>query len=125
MRKEAMKRVLETLERMNHADSIFAGEFDGEVADLREALAEQPAQYSDIVSDGGMDPRNQFDKPAQDSGVVTAGGFDPRTQRTWVGLTNSELQPIADEYRILFGSWVEDFARAIEAKLRSKNEDRN
>ena len=46
-------------------------------------------------------------------------------QRTWVELTNNELQPIADEYRILFGSWVEDFARAIEAKLRSKNEDRN
>jgi hypothetical protein len=48
-----------------------------------------------------------------------------KPQRTWVGLTNNELQPIADEYRILFGSWVEDFARAIEAKLRSKNEDRN
>jgi hypothetical protein len=44
-----------------------------------------------------------------------------KAQRTWVGLTNNELQPIADEYRILFGSWVEDFARAIEAKLRSKN----
>jgi len=43
------------------------------------------------------------------------------TQRTWVGLTNNELQPIADEYRILFGSWVEDFARAIEAKLKEKN----
>ena len=42
-------------------------------------------------------------------------------QRPWVGLTNNELQPIADEYRILFGSWVEDFARAIEAKLKEKN----
>jgi hypothetical protein len=42
-------------------------------------------------------------------------------QRTWQGLTNNELQPIADEYRILFGSWVEDFARAIEAKLKDKN----
>jgi hypothetical protein len=42
-------------------------------------------------------------------------------QRTWVGLTNNELQPIADEYRILFGGWVEDFARAIEAKLKEKN----
>ncbi len=38
MSKEAMKRVLKTLEGMNHADSIFAGEFDGEVAALREAL---------------------------------------------------------------------------------------
>ena len=45
----------------------------------------------------------------------------PPAQRTWVGLTNNELQPIADEYRILFGSWVEDFARAIEAKLKEKN----
>jgi hypothetical protein len=42
-------------------------------------------------------------------------------RREWVGLTNNELQPIADEYRILFGSWVEDFARAIEAKLKEKN----
>ena len=38
-----------------------------------------------------------------------------------IGLTDEELQPIADEYRILFGSWVKDLARAIEAKLRSKN----
>ena len=42
-------------------------------------------------------------------------------QRTWVGLTNNDLQPIAEEYRILFGSWVHDFARAIEAKLKEKN----
>jgi len=47
--------------------------------------------------------------------------YTPPPQRTWVGLTNNELQPIADEYRILFGSWVEDFARAIEAKLKEKN----
>jgi len=47
--------------------------------------------------------------------------FHPAPQRTWVGLTNNELQPIADEYRILFGSWVEDFARDIEAKLKEKN----
>ena len=45
----------------------------------------------------------------------------PAAQRTWVGLTNNELQPIADEYRILFGSWVEDFAKAIESKLKEKN----
>ena len=39
----------------------------------------------------------------------------------WVGLTDDELQPIADEYRILFGGWVKDFAQAIEAKLKEKN----
>jgi hypothetical protein len=42
-------------------------------------------------------------------------------KRPWVGLTNNELQPIADKYHILFGGWVEDFARAIEAKLKEKN----
>ena len=42
-------------------------------------------------------------------------------RKPWVGLTEDELQPICDEYRILFGSWVEDFSRAIEAKLKEKN----
>jgi hypothetical protein len=45
----------------------------------------------------------------------------PVQPKHWVGLTNNELQPIADEYRILFGGWVEEFARAIEAKLKEKN----
>lgn len=44
-----------------------------------------------------------------------------KDEHTWFGLTDEELQPIADEYRILFGSWVKDFARAIEAKLKEKN----
>ena len=30
-------------------------------------------------------------------------------------LTEEQLKPIANEYRILFGGWVVDFARAIEA----------
>ena len=58
-------------------------------------------------------------EPAYPKGECDCGGFPP--QRTWVGLTNNELQPIADEYRILFGGWVEDFARAIEAKFKEKN----
>ena len=59
-------------------------------------------------------------EPAQDSGIVTAGGFDPRTQRTWVGLTPEELDEMFS--KTLKGkklvNWV---ARAIEAKLREKN----
>ena len=53
--------------------------------------------------------------------LQAADELERLAQRTWIGLTNNELQPIADEYRILFGSWVEDFARAIEAKLKEKN----
>lgn len=39
----------------------------------------------------------------------------------WVGLTDEELEPLCNEWRIVFGSWTYDFARAIEAKLKEKN----
>ena len=67
---------------------------------------ESVAKYSDIVSDGGLDPRNKFDTPPQ---------------RTWVGLTDVEID-------YLLGSTAGEneethisFARAIEAKLKQKN----
>jgi hypothetical protein len=51
----------------------------------KEYTAPQPAQepvakYSDIVSDGGLDPRNQFDVP----------------KREWVGLTNDDWAKVGD-----------------------------
>ncbi len=42
-------------------------------------------------------------------------------QRTWVGLTEEELKPICDEWRIVYGAWMNDFARDIEIKLKEKN----
>ena len=41
--------------------------------------------------------------------------------RTWVGLTEEDLKPICDEWRIVYGAWMDDFARDIEAKLKEKN----
>ena len=64
--------------------------------------------------------KTRFHAAANGEQVVTPLYTTP-PQRTWVGLTNNDLQPIAEEYRILFGSWVHDFARAIEAKLKEKN----
>jgi len=40
---------------------------------------------------------------------------------TWVGLTEEDLKPICDEWRIVYGAWMHDFARDIEAKLKEKN----
>ena len=79
----------------------------------REALAQEqePVAWEQFYPDIG--------KPQIAFNAEVVGYVAP--QRTWVGLTNNELQPIADEYRILFGGWVEDFARAIEAKLKQKN----
>jgi hypothetical protein len=42
-------------------------------------------------------------------------------QRTWVGLTEEDLKPICDEWRIVYGAWVHDFAKEIETKLKEKN----
>jgi hypothetical protein len=84
---------------------------DPEKVILRKPSLDQGAGYERGFVDG-----MQYQMQSSVDKAVNA-----MSQRTWVGLTNNELQPIADEYRILFGSWVEDFARAIEAKLKEKN----
>ena len=105
----------------------------------------EPAQYSDIVSDGGMDPRNKFDKPAQQEPIATlwqhsetgrtritmpgditdcdARWFkaadlytSPPVQRTWVGLTHEE------HMEIMTGTMTTSSRMAaVEAKLKEKN----
>ena len=42
-------------------------------------------------------------------------------QPEWVGLMDEDLKPLCDEWRIMYGGYVDDFARAIEAKLKEKN----
>ena len=90
---------------------------------VNKALAQpkqEPVSWGVDWSKDGDIPCVSIIKRLPDGGMeAVAVEYGP--PRPWVGLTNNELQPIADEYRILFGSWVEDFARAIEAKLREKN----
>ena len=43
-------------------------------------------------------------------------------KREWVGLTDEELEPLCDLWKVSYGSvYVDEFARAIEAKLKEKN----
>ena len=42
-------------------------------------------------------------------------------KREWVGLTDEELEPLCNEWRIVFGSWTYEFAKAIEAQIKEKN----
>ena len=42
-------------------------------------------------------------------------------QRTWVGLTDKDLQCICDEWQIYNGSWMRVFVGDIEAKLKERN----
>ena len=83
-------------------------------------MTEPKAKYSDIVSDGGRDPRNKFDTAP--------------SQREWQGLTDEEMSEAMDywsdpvrsayggahsadgEYVGMIDTW-----RYIEAKLKEKN----
>jgi hypothetical protein len=107
-----LEKALEALE--NSSPDQYpedAGVFYGARDALRAALAQEEqepvAKYSDIVSDGGMDPRNKFDHP-------------PR--REWVSLTNGEILKVADEHPIEgFDLEIVEFVRAIERELKEKN----
>jgi hypothetical protein len=63
----------------------------------KDAYAEPVAQYSDIVSDGGLDPRNKFD--------VSPQRTEPPQKKVWT-------------FWDLSGGDITD---AIKAKLKEKN----
>ena len=140
MSKEAMKLALDYLDGLTRAlkmdDTAHAYQV---TAALREALAEQPAQQEPVALKWQQAPvKTQWG----DDMVVASVAIDkdhtvdlycehdqnPKVdamfaQRTWVGLTDEEITDIWAEASPYYHE--DDFARAIEAKLRSKNEDRN
>jgi len=42
-------------------------------------------------------------------------------QRELVGLTDEDLKLLSAEWRIVYGAWMDDFAKDIETKLKEKN----
>ena len=71
---------------------------------------EPVAKYSDIISDGGLDPRNKF---------------DASPQRTWVGLSLTQVKLLSEgvqEEAVKSGdsyNWV--FYKHINEALKDKN----
>ena len=53
--------------------------------------------------------------------VVVKPLYTAPPKREWVGLTDEDLKPLCDEWRIMYGGYVDDFAKSIEAKLKEKN----
>ena len=133
--REAMKMALEALEA--HAD--FGIKADKSIEALRQALAQpEQSKYSDIVSDGGLDPRNKFDAQPEQKPVAMVTGYKnghcviapiggntifqtglalytAPPKREWVGLTDEERRHYNNR---LSGSGV---AEEIEANLKEKN----
>ena len=120
---EALKLALEALEGF-YEYGYDRRECFEHITAIKEALA-QPEQepVARVIDNGTPEGATEWIPFTNRVEPLKTGDllYTTPPQRPWVGLTNNELQPIADEYRILFGSWVEDFARAIEAKLKEKN----
>ena len=43
-------------------------------------------------------------------------------KREWVGLTDEDLEPLCNDWQIVFNNWAYEFVKAIEAKLKQKNQ---
>ena len=65
-------------------------------------------KYSDIVSDGGLDPRNKMDaQPAQ--------------ERQWIWLSDADIADVIDTTCQYTGSYEEFLIKKAERKIRSMN----
>ena len=141
---EALKLALEALEELFDTNGYWWQEVDEQTLEkiehsitaIKEALA-QPEQelVATVTSESGnADVKmSWWHEPALPVGTklytTPPQGIyytHPQEQqscdrRTWVGLTDDELEQLSNKWRIIYGGHVGDFAREIEAKLKEKN----
>jgi hypothetical protein len=159
MSRTLLQQALDALKHHRQSTTFQFQETNAAIKALEQELAKpEQAKYSDIVSDGGLDPRNKFDaQPEQEPEIVRrvkrymgkrresvgsphitakecialANWIDsiltapPR--KPWQGLTDDEIKEVLD---LNVAPWslsgvalqhVMDDARALEAKLKEKN----
>ena len=128
MTKEALKLALEYVELVQD-DRYNAEHIDREalVAAIKEALMsvpdgaqpeQEPVAWMNDSTPSGIFARHM--EGAKNFGC-TIPLYTTPPQRTWVGLTEKDLELLSAEWRIVYGAWMDDFARDIEAKLKEKN----
>ena len=137
---EVLKQALEALEKNyklingegtrfgleGAMDGYYSGCFDVDgtnketenaIASLRQAIAELESQepVATVTSETGADiTMSWWHEPALPVGTKL---FTHPPQRTWVGLTDDEI----DTWNIVGHESLREFVRAIEAKLKEKN----
>ena len=115
---EKMKQWLEALEYIDDGANnqgahtgiswrCVSNKAQSAIASLRQAIAE--AEKQEPVIDKSAAIR-----------IATALGWEPK--RTWVGLTDEDLEPLCNDWQIVFNNWAYEFVKAIEAKLKQKNQ---
>ena len=136
MTKEALKMAMEALEGvLDDAPKVLEASISGglyeviqcrdAITAIKEALAQteqKPVAWAMLHDNGHYIDAIHPDEHARVEGKYIHPLYTT-AQRTWVGMTEDEAIELLPE-----GDWeIEstlDFAQAIEAKLRSKNENR-
>ena len=119
---DALKLALEALKQIDEAMPFPVAKLAQKV--IREALAEQPAQQQEPVAVVKALPmgHNQTDMHYAECQHLPVGTLlytSPPASKPWVGLTQQDINIAFDDTQE--GGGFDDFARAIEAKLREKN----
>ena len=131
MTKEALKLALEALEDIGDewgfTSQRTVPKRKEAITAIKEALANEALdKMAENARELGLDYG-----PEQDVGItryadISVGKIihnSPSTQRTWVGLTGEEIRLQWSEFwETECHPWAIDFAKAIEAKLKAKNE---
>ena len=137
---EALKLALEALVCLKKDFVFYADQFDREITNgaitaIKEALAQEqePVDFDAIIADIEAiscryrgDPSHdhcpyKIRSESADTVRRHASYYTTPPQRTWVGLTQDELNMIGDSMRT-WNSWtITDVYFAIEAKLKDKN----
>ena len=123
---QALKLALEALEAAplemvadENGHMVFLDE--KAITAIREALAEQPAQQQEPVAVYvGETWCGSVVRLYEDLPLETPLYTSPPAQRTWIGVTDEEIEQVCVPLGAAMLSFTE-VARAIEAKLREKN----
>jgi len=107
--KEAMKLALEALELVKWTNNL---QVDEAITALKERLAQPEQEPVALVIDGVLVKSSLPEK-------YTGHLYTAPPQRTWVGLTQKEVQEIHDTFFKRMGP--QEFASMIGAKLKEKN----
>ena len=139
MTQEVLKLALEALETELSIDWTNNDEFNASaekmheaITAIKEALAQEqkPVAWRTFDGEGGYDYRSYEDNESyaddwnkrNPNHVGWVDKLYTHSQRTWVGLTDDEIDAIYTGVRAVHREIDSDlFARAIEAKLKEKN----
>ena len=119
---EAMKLALEALEQWHFGCGAGSASHDDAVAAIKEALAQPEQEPVAWMSDvGSVASAHEKKMGYVLESAFTIPLYTTPPQRTWVGLEEEEVQELRYKIDVTAHWTYDDFAQAIEAKLKDKN----